>query len=177
MSVHEEGAGPGAGHDANEYTVSTRLVDQVVAVLLMAVAALVMWDSTRIGAGWASDGPESGYFPFYVALLLFISGAGTFVLNLLAKTPDRSNFVERTGLMSVFKVLIPTIIYVVLIDYIGIYVSSAIFIAFFMVWLGKYSALVVAPVAIGVPVFLFMMFEIWFLLPLPKGPLEVALGY
>jgi putative tricarboxylic transport membrane protein len=170
--IGEEGAS-----GANEHTVSTRFMDQVVAVMLMAVAALVMWDSMRIGAGWASDGPESGYFPFYVALLLFLSSLGTFVLNIVTKHPDRSNFVERTGLKSVMKVLIPTILYVVLIDFIGIYVSSAIFIAFFMAWLGKYPVQIIVPVAIGVPVFLFFMFEVWFLLPLPKGPLETMLGY
>lgn len=177
MSVHEEGAGPADGHGANEYTVSTRLMDQVVAAILIGLAAIVMWDSYRIGIGWAGDGPEAGYFPFYIGLLLFISGAGTFVTNLVTKAPDVSNFVERTGLVSVMKVFIPTLLYVIAIDFLGIYVSSIIYIAFFMFWLGKYSPLIIAPVSFGVPLFLFFMFEIWFLLPLPKGPVEAMLGF
>ena len=32
-------------------------------------------------------------------------------------------------------------------------------------------------VAVAVPVLTFLMFEIWFLVPLPKGPLESFLGY
>jgi hypothetical protein len=74
-------------------------------------------------------------------------------------------------------VVIPTAIYVALIPYIGIYVSSALLIALFMKWLGKYSWSVVIGISILVPILTFLMFEIWFLVPLPKGPLEVMLGY
>ena len=73
--------------------------------------------------------------------------------------------------------VIPTAIYVALIPYIGIYVSSALLIALFMKWLGKYSWSVVIGISILVPILTFLMFEIWFLVPLPKGPLEVMLGY
>jgi hypothetical protein len=74
-------------------------------------------------------------------------------------------------------VVVPTTIYVALIPYIGIYVASALLIAAFMVWLGKYRVVVAIPVAIVVPLLTFFMFEIWFLVPLPKGPLEKLLGY
>ena len=167
----------GEREGANEKTVSTRTMELVVAALFMALAAVVMWDSWRIGAGWASDGPEAGYFPFYVALIMFLSSAVTFVANAAAGTRDWSNFVDRSQLKLVLKVLVPTIIYVVIIGYVGMYVASAIFIAFFMAWLGRYPAYKVAPVALLVPLLLFMMFEVWFLVPLPKGPLEAALGY
>jgi len=167
----------GEREGANEKTVSTRAMDVIVAALFMALSVLVMWDSWRIGAGWASDGPEAGYFPFYVALIMFLSSAVTFVTNIVARTRDWSNFVDRSQLKLVLKVLVPTIVYVVLIGYLGIYVASAIFIAFFMAWLGRYPIQKVLPVAVLVPLLLFMMFEVWFLVPLPKGPLEAALGY
>lgn len=163
--------------DTSEHTVSTRTMDIIVALIFMGLAALVMADSWRIGARWASDGPEAGYFPFYVGLIMFLSSLGTLAMNIFTKTPDRSNFVDREQLGSVLKVLVPTIVYVVLINFIGIYIASMIFIAFFMWWLGKYSPAVILPVAIGVPAVLFVMFEIWFLVPLPKGPIETALGY
>jgi len=172
---HETG---GAQGGANEYTVSIRVMDVIVAVLFMATAALVMWDSNRIGAGWSpAVGPEAGYFPFYVALIMFIASAITFVKSLFTKTPELETFVSRTQLKSVLQVFIPSAIYVCAIPFIGIYVASAIYIGFFMVYLGKYKAWIVLPVSIGVPLFLFVMFEIWFLVPLPKGPLENFLGY
>lgn len=162
---------------AHDKTISTRAMELIVAALFMALSVVVMWDSSRIGAGWAADGPEAGYFPFYVALIMLLASAVTFVTNMTSATRDYSNFVDRSALMLVLKVLVPTIVYVVLIGYLGIYVAAAIYIAFFMAWLGKYPIVKIAPIAVLVPVFLFMMFEIWFLVPLPKGPLEAALGY
>jgi hypothetical protein len=51
-----------------------------------------------------------------------------------------------------------------------------LFIAYFMRQLGKYSWLMVVSVPVGVMVAFFLTFEIWFAVPLPKGPLEAALG-
>ena len=58
--------------------VTDRTMNIVVAAILMTVAMIVMIASYRLGAGWSKDiGPESGYFPFYVALFMFISSAAT----------------------------------------------------------------------------------------------------
>ncbi|MDI4665793.1 tripartite tricarboxylate transporter TctB family protein [Xanthobacter autotrophicus] len=166
------------GHSGqNEKTVTNRTMDVVVALIFMGVSALVMSDSWRVGASWAADGPQAGYFPFYVGLIMFIASAVTLVQNFVTRHPDLGNFVDRTQLVSVMQVLVPTVAYVGLIFILGIYLASAVFIAFFMWWLGKYSPARIIPVAVGVPLALFVMFEIWFLVPLPKGPLETALGY
>ena len=79
-------------------------------------------------------------------------------------------------LKAVFSVAIPTLFYVLLIQYLGIYVASTVFIAGFMVWLGKYSWFKAAVVGVGVSVVFFVMFEVWFNVQLPKGPLEALLG-
>ncbi|MEJ1159606.1 tripartite tricarboxylate transporter TctB family protein [Prosthecomicrobium sp. N25] len=162
--------------NGNETTVSSRTMELIVAAAFMGVAALVMYDSWRIGARWGSDGPEAGYFPFYVGLIMFVASAATFGINLFAVSAS-SNFVGRSELKQVLQVLIPTIVFVVAIGYLGLYVAGAIFIAYFMVVLGKYPVWKVVPIAILVPGVLFMMFEVWFLVPLPKGPLEAAFGY
>lgn len=158
-------------------TVSNRAMEIVVALFLMAVATLVMADSWRIGAGWSPSGPESGYFPFYVGALMFVSSAVTLIANIVTKTPDLSNFVERSQFRLVLQVLIPAAAFVIAIGFLGLYVASALFIGFFMWWLGKYPIVKILPVAIPVPILLFLMFEEWFLVPLPKGPLERLLGY
>jgi len=160
-----------------QYTVSTRSVDAVVALLFMALAVVVMWDSHSIGSSWASDGPEAGYFPFYIGLIMFIASLGTLVQAVLTKTPDLSSFVEKDQLKSVLQVLVPTAVFVALIPWLGIYVAGALFIAFFMISMGKYSLVKAIPVSLVVPVALFFLFEIWFLIPLPKGPVEAALGF
>jgi putative tricarboxylic transport membrane protein len=161
----------------SENTVSTRSMELVVSGIFVALAVLIMYDNWRIGARWASDGPQAGYFPFYFGLIMFVVSATNFGVNLLASSADRSNFVERSQLAQVLRVFIPTVGFVVLISFMGIYVAAAVFIAFFMKWLGGYGLQRILPVALAVPVILFLMFEIWFLVPLPKGPLETALGY
>jgi len=163
--------------EPGQFTVSRRWVDIVVALLFMGTAAIVITDSLRVGADWLADGPQAGYFPFYVGAIMFIASAATAIMAFISKTPDNTNFVGRDQLWSVLKVLIPSAVYVALIPWLGLYVASAIFIAFFMAWIGKYSPMIIAPVSIGVPIFLFVLFEIWFLVPLPKGPLENYLGY
>jgi putative tricarboxylic transport membrane protein len=155
---------------------STRTLDLFVAVLVFLFGALVVYDSWRIGARWADDGPQSGYFPFYVGLLICGSSIVNFVRSIGdAKAAGRA-FVTVGQLRMVFAMLVPTVIYVVLIRYLGIYVASTLFIGLFMVWLGKYGWFKATVVSVGVSVVFFLLFEVWFRVPLPKGPLEAVLG-
>jgi putative tricarboxylic transport membrane protein len=158
---------------------SVRTWEIVVAALFLVFGAVVVWDSRRLGAQWGSDGPQAGYFPFYIGLIICISS----VMNLygaLAKR-DREPFVLWGQLKMILIVMIPSFIYVALIANpwlsLGIYVASAIFIAAFMRYLGKYGWAKIAAVSVGTMVAFFLMFEIWFKVPLPKGPLETALGF
>ena len=159
--------------------VSNRTMDIVVALLLLLISAIVIYDSTRLGFDWReNEGPASGYFPFYIALIM----AGASIVNLLravlAKGGNGSDaFVGRTAFLRVLAVLVPAGVFVIAIQYLGLYVSSAIFIMAFMIILGRESILRAAVVGIAVPVYLFLMFEVWFLVPLPKGPLEAYIGY
>ena len=148
----------------------------VVALLFFALGAIAVYDSVRLGAKWGSDGPEAGYFPFYIGLILCIAALIVLVQALLMKPEANGTFVERGALKLVLSVLIPSAIYVGLVSWTGIYLASALFIAFFMRWLGKYAWWKLAAVSIGNSVVFFLIFEVWFKVPLPKGPLETALG-
>ena len=165
MSAGGEGR-PAFGHKSAEIFVSA---------FFLLLGALVMWDSVRLGARWGSDGPEAGYFPFYIALLMSIASAVNLVLALVKKGEFRS-FVEVGQLKLVLSVLLPSIVYVGLIALLGIYVASVVFVAFFMRWLGKYPWWKTAAVSVGNSVVFFLIFEVWFKIPLPKGPLENLLG-
>jgi len=157
--------------------VTYRTMDLVVAAILMGVGAVVMKGSYDLGAGWSPNGPESGYFPFYIGLLILASSTVTLLVTLFAKSPDRTPFVDPQQFQRVLQVLIPSIVFVLAIRYIGIYVAGALFIACFMGWLGRYPLPKVVVVSVLVPLVLFLVFELWFLVPLPKGPLEAYLGY
>jgi len=136
----------------------------------------VVYDSVRLGARWAEDGPQAGYFPFYVGLLVCLSAAVNFLMALVNRRDAGRDFVELDKLKLVLAVLVPAAVYVAAISWIGIYASSALFIAFFMRWLGKYPWWKVAVVSVGTMVAFFLIFEVWFLVALPKGPLENLLG-
>ena len=156
---------------------SVRAVEIGVAVVTFVFGAIVVFDSYRVGARWGSDGPQAGYFPFYVGLLVCGSSVLTFLRALRNVSLAAESFVAREELRTILTVLVPTIVYVALIYFLGFYVASTIFIAYFMWWLGKYSWFKIVPIAVGVSVAFFLVFEIWFAVPLPKGPLETVLGF
>ena len=146
-----------------------------MAAAFFALGALVMYDSARLGYGWREDGPQAGYFPFYIGAILCVSAVVNLASALVAAQQKNGAFVEVGQLKLVLSVLTPTAVYVALIGWIGIYVASAVFVAFFMRWLGKYVWWKAAAVSIGNSVFFFVIFEVWFKIPLPKGPLEALL--
>jgi len=147
-----------------------------VAALFLATGALVMYDSVRLGSTWGDDGPKPGYFPFYIGLIMAVAALVNLARGLIIPADKNGPFVLAGQLKMVLTVLVPTAIYVGAISPVGIYVSSIVFIAFFMRWLGKFAWWKVAAVSVGTTVALFLVFERWFLVPLPKGPIEAFLG-
>ena len=154
---------------------STRTLEIITAIFFLVVGSVVMWDSSRIGAGWGSDGPQSGYFPFYIGLLMNIASAVNLLLAI--KSSRASSFVSRPQFRLVMAIFLPCLVYVAAMQWLGLYVASLVFIAVFMRWQGKFSWLKSVVTSAVVVVVLFVMFEIWFKVPLIKGPLEAALGY
>jgi hypothetical protein len=146
-----------------------------VAVLFLLVGALVMYDSVRLGASWGDDGPKPGYFPFYVGLIIAISALVNLARGVMMRPETNKPFVLAGQLKMVLTVLVPTALYAFAIIWIGVYASSILFIGFFMRWLGKYAWWKVAAVSFGVMVAFYFIFEIWFQVPLPKGPIEAFL--
>jgi hypothetical protein len=135
-----------------------------------------MYDSVRLGSTWGDDGPKPGYFPFYIGLIMAVAAVMNLARGFVIPADRNPPFVLAGQLKMVLTVLVPAAIYAGAIGWIGIYVSSIVFIAFFMRWLGKFAWWKVAAVSIGTAVALFLIFERWFLVPLPKGPIEALLG-
>lgn len=154
-------------------------VDAVVAVILLAMGSVVIYESNRLGSGWSTDGPGSGYFPFYIGLILCVSSLGILYQALVSKSRDTGTFATVQQTKQVASVLIPASVYVLATTFLGLYLASAIYIALFMLIMGKYSAIKSVLVGVGVSAYFFMMFEVWFKVPLYKGTLDPTgfLGY
>jgi putative tricarboxylic transport membrane protein len=151
-----------------------RKVEVGVAIGMAVFGLVVIAGSIQAGINWGAEGPRAGFFPFYLGVVIFASS----MVNLWnALHIDGSRlFAEWGQLRQVLAVVIPTTAYVALIPSLGIYLCSALLIAVFMRWLGRYPWAMVASIAIAIPVITYIVFEKWFLVPLPKGPLEELLG-
>jgi hypothetical protein len=158
-------------------SVSERTVGAVSVIVIFLVGVVMMVDNYKLGAGWAKDGPESGYFPFRIGAIICIASVVVLFQTLFGKTRSTKTFVTWERLKLVLLVLVPTMIYVLAIQLVGIYVASTLFIAAFMRVMGKYNWLKTLAISIGINVTLFWMFEVQFMVPLPKGPLEALFGY
>ena len=154
-------------------------VDAAVAAILFAIGAVVVYEARRLGATWTSDGPGAGYFPFYIGLIICISSLGILYQALASKSRDTDTFVDRVQLGRVMSVLVPAAVYVVAIQFLGLYVASALYITLFMIILGKYPPVKSVLLGLIVNAIFFAMFEVWFKVPLFKGSLDPLrfLGY
>jgi len=161
---HAGGSGP-----------SHRTVELGVALAMIVFGAIVITGSLQVGIGWGAEGPKAGFFPFYIGLSIIAASVANIVQVVNTQSPTKV-FADWSQLGSVLSIVIPTAIYVVAVPFVGIYITSIILIAAFMKWLGRYSIAFSAAVAIGVMVSIYLMFEKWFLVPLPKGPIEDFFG-
>jgi len=159
--------------------VPTNVVEAVVGVILLIIGIGVIVESRRLGAGWTSDGPGAGYFPFFIGLIIALSSAGILHQALLGKNKKTEVFVDAEQLKRVMSVLVPATVYVLAVAFVGLYVASAVYIALFMVVLGKFSWVKSVIAALAVNTLFFFMFEVWFKVPLFKGSLDPLrfLGY
>ena len=152
-----------------------RAADLITASILILLGALVIVDAMRLGVGWGIDGPKSGFFPFWLALIMVVCCA--IILAQQARKAIRPAFIAPGKLSPVLKVLWPAILAVALMQWLGLYVASALYLGFYMRWVGRHSWAAVISLAFGIPLVTFLVFERWFYVPMPKGPLEAWLGY
>ena len=158
-----------------------RVLDLATAALLMLLSGIVIYDALRLGAGWGIEGPQSGFFPFWLAALLAAVSVASFVQAWRSRS--QKPFVTGERFVPVLKVLGPLAGFVVLTDPpgpwsgLGLYVAAGLYLGFYMRWVGRHDWRTVVALATAVPVISFLIFETWFLVPMPKGPVEAWLGY
>ncbi len=156
-----------------------RKADTVCAVFLITLAFLVIAEGVRLGIGWGTDGPQAGFFPFWLGVGLALSCLFILLkigISQTAASPRRP-FVEPGKFAPVLTVLAPAVGMVVLTQVLGLYVAGGLYMGAYMRWIGRYRWPLVVAVSLGVPILTFLTFEKWFLVPMPKGPLEAWLGY
>jgi putative tricarboxylic transport membrane protein len=158
----------------SDAALGARPAELIVALGLCAFGAVVVVDSLRLGNGWAPDGPEAGFYPFYVGLVLCAASAAVVLGNL--RKGSGPPFVRKLEARRVRAVLVPSFAYAVAIFWLGMHVASLFFLVAFTRHLGRYSWLRSTTTSVIIVACFFCLFELWLEVPLPKGPLEAWLG-
>jgi hypothetical protein len=167
----EEGAAPARA------VASARSVDIGVSLALLAFAALMGFDNWKSGAGWAADGPKSGYFPFYLSLLLGAASVYGLVKSIVGRAGAATPFVHREQLRRVLQVLVPTFLFCLFTQWLGLYVASFLLIAGFMRAVGRIAWWKSLLTSFLFAAAMFVTFDVAFDVIMPKGPLEALLGF
>jgi putative tricarboxylic transport membrane protein len=155
---------------------TTRTVDVVVSLLLVALALTLGFDNWRTGIAWEPTGPPAGYFPFYLSVIL--AGASLYGLGaaFLSRQEAAETFVTRAQLRRVMAVFVPTLLFCLATQFLGLYVASFLLIAAFMRLVGKIAIWKSLLTAFLFTAIMFVTFDIAFDVIMPKGPLEAAFG-
>jgi hypothetical protein len=168
---------PTAPEEDSPAVTTTRIVDVVVSLLLLALAATLGYDNWRTGASWDSTGPEAGYFPFYLSVIL--AGASLYGIGaaFLSRKEAVETFVTRAQARRVLAVFVPTLLFCLATQYLGLYVASFLLIVGFMRWVGRIAWWKSLLTAVVFSAAMFVTFDIAFDVIMPKGPLEAAFGH
>ena len=167
---------PTAPEDNSPAVTSIRTVDAVASLLLLLVALTLGYDNWRAGAGWESTGPQPGYFPFYLSVILAGASLYGLVAAFLSRKEARETFVTQAQLRRVMAVFVPTVLFVLATQFLGLYVASFLLISGFMYFVGKIAWWKSLLTAFIFTAAMFIIFDIAFDVIMPKGPLEAALG-
>lgn len=116
-----------------------------------------------------------GFFPFWIGMFLGCAGAVILVQALIRRTD--TVFAHNHQLKQVGAIAAPTAVFIAAIPFAGIYLAGAVLIAGFMRKIGGYSWGLSIGAGVTLMIAFFIVFEIWFLLSMPKGPIETALGF
>jgi putative tricarboxylic transport membrane protein len=168
---------PDEPEDTSPAVAGQRMVETVTLAIVLAFAALMAWDNWRTGVGWESTGPKAGYFPFWVAVIL--AGACLFGLarEFVRRAQPAGVFVSRDKFKRVMQVFVPTLLFVPVTQWLGLYVASFLLITGFMVLVGRIRASTSLLTAFVFTIAMFMTFEVAFDVIMPKGPVERLFGF
>ena len=168
---------PTAPAEDSPAVASTRTVETIVYIALSALALLLGFDNWRTGMGWETEGPQAGYFPFYLSVVLAAASLYGLVGIFLRRAASSETFVTRDQLRRVMQVFVPTLLFCLFTQWLGLYVASFVLIAGFMWMVGRIALWKSMLTSFVFTLAMFVTFEMAFDVIMPKGPLEALFGF
>src|SRR5262249_4202668 len=131
-------------------------------------------DIWRTGIAGEADGPQPGSFPFYLGL--FLAGASLYglVTAVVTRTGAAQTFLTRDQLRRVMQVFIPTLLFCLFTQWLGLYVASFLLIAGFMRIIGRIALWKSLLTAVLFAIVKSSAFVDHFDVIMPQGPVEPA---
>ncbi|MFC3123663.1 tripartite tricarboxylate transporter TctB family protein [Pseudoroseomonas globiformis] len=152
-------------------------LELIFAGLVFLVGATGVYGATALDTGWGANGPQAGFFPFRVGLILMAASALVMAQAVASRAAlGHIAITDRAGMKRVLGFGLPIIGLVLLAQWLGLYVAMALYLLFTIRFTGKRPWHTALGVALGVSIVTFLVFESWFQVPLLKGPLEIMLG-
>lgn len=162
--------------DTEQQLLSRRGVEILVATITLAFGATIIYGAIEYDIGWGDRGPQPGYFPFWIGLLIVLGSVGSLVRAVLARNLGAQAGISIDQAKRMLAFVVPVVAFLALTSVMGLYVAMAAYLFAVMILQGRYSPLLAAAVSIGATVCFYLMFDIWLHVPLLKGPLETWLG-
>src|ERR1700756_2033347 len=168
---------PTAPEPDSPAVTTSRTADIVVSLLLLGLALMLGYDNWRTGIGWDETGPQPGYFPFYLSVILGAASLYGLGAALLSRKEALEAFFPRAQLGRGMAVFVPTLLFCLVTQFLGLYVASFVLIGGFMRLVGRVAWWESLLTAFFFTAIMFVPFDIVFDVIMPKGPLEAAFGY
>jgi hypothetical protein len=158
--------------------VSRRGLAIITALLALAFGAAIVLGALEYSVGWDERGPEPGYFPFWMGLVVIAGAVGALLEAVFSRsrTAEAAITLDQARRMVAFLLPILGFLILAVALKLGLYAGMIAYLFTVMLWQGGYRLPSTAAVSFGTAVFFFLMFEHWLKVPLMKGPLEAWLG-
>ncbi len=140
---------------------------------MMLVAAVAMFDSRDTAlpdtSGLWPGGLGPGFYPFWAAFVVFVSGGWVAYQALTRPQPAEGVFASRKSIVAVATLGLPMIAAVALIPTLGFYIVTGLYMGLFAAYIGRFKWYWILAITIGFPLVIYLAFENGFRVSLPKS--------
>jgi hypothetical protein len=164
---------------ASRTLVTHRVLEIIAALLAFAFGASIALGALEYNIGWGERGPEPGYFPFWMGVVVVVGAVGALLEALLSRqlrSPPAAINADQARRIATFLLPMLGFLVVTVVFKLGLYVGMVGYLLIVMLWQGAYRLPAALAVSFGTAIVFFMMFEWWLKVPLMQGPIEAWLG-
>ena len=156
--------------------MTVRRAELVVAIVSILISLAIMWKSTELSIGWVPrKGPGSGAWPFWLSTGMLLTSIATLIRWFLRATPESRSeeaYISRSALYVVGVSVGALLFLLIATHFVGLYVSLVFFLLFYLRFVGRHGWVTTLSLTVGIPIFIFCLFEWALTIPLPKGITE-----